>query len=146
MVTTQKEELKKFLDAFTCESFNDCIQYSLKEDQKEKYQDFIYELHDEEMPNNWRYEIIHDLLNAFVNEYEGDLEDHLSEIADGLVDIYNFDRAKWLSEDINRGCEPIETYEAIDASSETTSIFGLIGIAQYKAIYQMGSQILNHSY
>ena len=140
MVTTQKEELKKFLDAFTSESFNDCIQYSLKEDQKETYQSFVRALHDEEMPNNWRYEIIHDLLNAFVNEYDGDLEDHLSEIADGLVDIYNFDRAKWLAEDINRGCELIET------TSETTSIFELIGIAQYKAIYQMGSQILNHSY
>ena len=139
MLTTQKEELKKFLDAFTSESFNDCIQYSLKEDQKEKYQDFIYELHDDEMPNNWRYEIIHDLLNAFVNEYEGDLEDHLSEIADGLVDIYNIDRAKWLAEDINRGCIEIDTYNK-------TSIFELIGKAQYETIYSMGFEILHHQY
>ena len=146
ITTTNKEELRKFLDAFTSESFNDCIQYSLKEDQKEKYQDFIYELHDDEMPNNWRYEIIHDLLYSFVNEYEDDLEDHLHEIADGLVDVYNVDRARWLADDITRGCEPIETDTAIDSSSQTTSIFELIGIAQHEAIYSMGYQILNHQY
>ena len=135
--TNQKEQLRKFYDAFIIEPSG---HIELKEDQKETYQSFVRALHDDELPNNWRYTIITDLLQNFVNEYEGDLEDYLPEIADGLVDIYNFDRAKWLAEDINRGCELIET------TSETTSIFELIGIAQYKAIYQMGSQILNHSY
>ena len=141
MITTtnQKEQLKKFLDAFTSESFNDCIQYSLKEDQKETYQDFVRELHDDELPNNWRYEVIHDLLYSFVNEYEDDLEDHLHEIADSLVDVYNVDRAKWLADNITRGCVELDT-------TSNKSIFELIGIAQYEAIYSMGYQILNHTY
>ena len=139
ITTTNKEELRKFLDAFTSESFNDYIQYSLKEDQKEKYQEFVRELHDDEMPNNWRYEIIHDLLYSFVYEYEDDLEDHLHEIADSLVDVYNVDRAKWLADDITRGCIDIDT-------QNKTSIFELIGIAQYEAIYSMGYKILNHQY
>ncbi len=137
ITTTNKEELKKFLDAFT----NDpCSNVQLKEDQKEKYQDFVRELHDDEMPNNWRYQIIFDLLHNFVNEYDqDDLEGYLHEIADSLVDVYNTDRAKWLAEDINRGCIEIDT-------KSKTSIFELIGIAQYEAIYSMGFEILHHHY
>ena len=139
MITTtnQKEQIRKFLDAFT----NDpCSNVQLKEDQKEKYQEFVRELHDDEMPNNWRYQIIFDLLHNFVNEYEQDqLEDCLSEIADSLVDVYNVDRARWLADDISRGCIGIDT-------TNKTSIFELIGVAQYEAIYSMGYQILNHHY
>ena len=137
ITTTNKEELKKFLDAFT----NDpCFNVQLKEDQKEKYQEFVRELHDDEMPNNWRYQIIFDLLHNFVNEYDqDDLEGYLHEIADSLVDVYNTDRAKWLADDINRGCIEIDT-------KNKTSIFELIGIAQYEAIYSMGFEILHHHY
>ena len=139
MITTtnQKEQLKKFYDAFNIEP---CGHISLKEDQKETYQDFVRELHDDELPNNWRYEIITDLLQNFVNEYDqDDLEDVLHEITDSLVDVYNTDRAKWLADDVSRGCIEIDT-------TNKTSIFELIGIAQYKAIYSMGYQILNHQY
>tara|TARA_Y100000356_G_scaffold99758_1_gene85153 strand:- start:5 stop:421 length:417 start_codon:yes stop_codon:yes gene_type:complete len=137
ITTTNKEELKKFLDAFT----NDpCFNVQLKEDQKEKYQEFVRELHDDEMPNNWRYQIIFHLLHNFVNEYDqDDLEGYLHEIADSLVDVYNTDRAKWLADDINRGCIEIDT-------KNKTSIFELIGIAQYEAIYSMGFEILHHHY
>ena len=137
ITTTNKEELKKFLDAFT----NDpCSNVQLKEDQKEKYQDFVEELHDDEMPNNWRYQIIFDLLHNFVNEYDqDDLEGYLHEIADSLVDVYNVDRARWLADDINRGCIEIDT-------KNKTSVFELIGIAQYEAIYSMGFEILHHHY
>ncbi len=141
MITTtnQKEQLRKFYDAFIIEPSG---HIELKEDQKETYQDFVKELHDDELPNNWRYTIITDLLQNFVNEYEQDqLEDCLSEIADSLVDVYNVDRAKWLADDISRGCGQIDTTD-----KNNTSIFELIRIAQYEAIYSMGSQILNHQY
>ena len=92
------------------------------------------------MPNNWRYTIITDLLQNFVNEYDqDDLEGYLHEITDSLVDVYNTDRAKWLADDVSRGCIEIDT-------TNKTSIFELIGIAQYEAIYSMGYQILNHQY
>ena len=139
MITTKnrKEQLRKFYDAFNIEP---CGHISLKEDQKEKYQDFVRELHDDEFPNNWRYTIITDLLQNFVNEYDQDnLEDYLSEIADGLVDVYNADRAEWLADDVSRGCIDIDT-------TNKTSIFELIGIAQYEAIYSMGFEILHHHY
>tara|TARA_Y100001938_G_scaffold32813_1_gene44913 strand:- start:25 stop:483 length:459 start_codon:yes stop_codon:yes gene_type:complete len=148
--TNQKEQLRKFLDAFN----NDpCGHISLKEDQKETYQDFVRELHDGEMPNNWRYQIIFDLLHNFVHEYTDesrendvitdDLHDHLNEIADGLVDVYNTDRAKWLADDVSRGCIDLKN---LDMDEPNMTIFDLIGKAQYEAIYSMGYQILNHHY
>ena len=143
MITTtnQKEQLKKFYDAFNIEP---CGHISLKEDLKEKYQDFVRELHDDELPNNWRYEIITDLLQNFVNEYEqDDLENYLHEITDSLVDIYNSDRAKWLADDINRGCIDLKN---LNIDQPNMTIFDLIGQAQYEAIYSMGYQILNHRY
>ena len=142
ITTTNKEELRKFLDAFT----NDpCSNVQLKEDQKEKYQEFVRELHDDEMPNNWRYQIIFDLLHNFVNEYDqDDLEDYLHEIADGLVDVYNVDLIKWVSENISRGCFTIGDLDCVDDPSLNT--FDLIRKSQYNAIYSMGYQILNHHY
>ena len=143
MITTtnQKEQLRKFYDAFNIEP---CGHISLKEDQKEKYQEFVRELHDDEMPNNWRYRIITDLLQNFVNEYEqDDLKKYLHEITDSLVDIYNSDRAKWLADDINRGCIDLKN---LNMDEPNMTIFDLIGQAQYEAIYSMGYQILNHQY
>lgn len=142
MVTTnQVEQLRKFYDAFIIEPSG---HIQLKEDQKETYQDFVRELHDDELPNNWRYTIITDLLQNFVNEYEQDkLEDCLSEIADSLVDVYNVDRAKWLADDFSRGCIDLKT---LNIDEPNMTIFDLIGQAQYELIYSMGYQILNHTF
>ena len=142
MVTTnQVEQLRKFYDAFIIEPSG---HIQLKEDQKETYQDFVRELHDDELPNNWRYTIITDLLQNFVNEYEQDkLEDCLSEIADSLVDVYNVDRARWLADDVSRGCINLKN---LNIDEPNMTIFDLIGQAQHEAIYSMGYQILNHQY
>ena len=142
MVTTnQIEQLRKFYDAFIIEPSG---HIQLKEDQKETYQDFVRELHDYELPNDWRYTIITDLLQNFVNEYEQDqLEDCLSEIVDSLVDVYNVDRARWLTDDVSRGCIDLKT---LNIDEPNMTIFDLIGQAQYELIYSMGYQILNHQY
>ena len=142
MVTTQKEQLRKFYDAFIIEP-NGHIE--LKEDQKETYQSFVRALHDEELPNNWRYTIITDLLQNFVNEYDQDnLEDYLSEIADGLVDVYNIDLIEWLRGDIMRGS--FRELRELDIDNPNMTIFDLIRQLQYEAIYDIGSMILNKYY
>ena len=141
MITTtnQKEQLRKFYDAFNIEP---CGHISLKEDQKETYQDFVRELHNDEFPNNWRYTIITDLLQNFVNEYDqDDLENYLHEITDSLVDVYNSDLIKWVNDDISRGCQEINIQ--IEGRYD---LFDVIRNTQYEAIYSMGYQILNHQY
>jgi len=144
MITTtnQKEQLRKFYDAFNIEPSG---HIELKEDQKEKYQSFVRKLHDDELPNNWRYGIITDLLQNFVNEYDQDnLEDYLSEIADSLVDVYNIDLIEWLKGDIMRGSF-LEIRE-LNIDEPNMTIFDLIRQMQYEVIYSMGYQILNHQY
>tara|TARA_R100000664_G_C2654460_1_gene73548 strand:- start:52 stop:504 length:453 start_codon:yes stop_codon:yes gene_type:complete len=149
ITTTNKEELKKFLDAFIWTDCSDEIY--LKEDQKEKYQDFVRELHDDEFPNHWRYKMIYLLLDQFVNQYdleklylnEENLEDSLHEIADSLTDVYNNCLALWLNEFNSRGCIDLKN---LDMDEPNMTIFDLIGKAQYEAIYSMGYQILNHHY
>ena len=46
--------------------------YCLKEnlENKEKIQTFIMDLHNEESPNDWRYDIIHSILESLINNYE----------------------------------------------------------------------------
>ena len=142
ITTTNKEELKKFLDAFIWTDCSDEIY--LKEDQKEKYQDFVRELHDDEFPNHWRYKMIYLLLDQFINQYdEENLEDSLHEIADSLTDVYNNCLALWLNEFNSRGCIDLKN---LNIDEPNMTIFDLIGQAQYEAIYSMGYQILNHQY
>ena len=140
--TNQKEQLRKFYDAFNIEP---CGHISLKEDQKEKYQTFVRGLHGDELPNNWRYEIITDLLQNFVNEYDQDnLEDVLNEITDSLVDVYNADLIEWLRGDIMRGS--FRELRELNIDEPNLTIFDLIRQLQYEAIYEMGSRILSHHY
>ena len=77
----------------------------------------------------WLKNVITDLLQNFVNEYEQDqLEDCLSEIADSLVDVYNVDKAKWLADDVSRGCIEIDTTNKTSILSQ----FILSGTVQFK--------------
>ena len=60
------------------------------------------------------------------------------EIVDGLVDVYNADRVRWLGENLNRGL--VES----DHASGQENIFELIGLAQYEVINDMAYQLLDY--
>ena len=102
--TKFQEYTQYLLDAFTTNTRSqDCVErgmnkvyYSIKDDHPDKdhiQTDLIYPLHDDELPNDWRYETIYDLLSGFVDWTDRqEIEDcHLHEIVDGLVDVYNSD-------------------------------------------------------
>ena len=149
--TKFQEYTQYLLDAFTTSTRSqDCVDrgmnktyYMIKEDhadREEIQQNLIYPLHDDELPNDWRYSIIHWLLSDFVNCTDRqEIEDcHLHEIVDGLVDVYNADRIKWVQEDLNRG------YVELEFTTGKESIFELIGLAQYEVINQMAYQLLDY--
>lgn len=64
---------------------------------------FLHELHGDELPNDWRYETIINILDAIIedngNTYRGDLA---FGIADNLTDTYNSDLLKWYADCLNR--------------------------------------------
>jgi len=149
--TKFQEYTQYLLDAFTrCTRSQDCIDrgmnktyYKIKEDHADKEeieQQLIYPLHDDELPNDWRYETIHTLLCGFVEcEDRQELEDcHLHEIVDSAVDIYNYDLIKWVQENLNRG------YVESDLRTDQENIFQLIGLSQYEVINQMAYQLLDY--
>ena len=149
--TKFQEYTQYLLDAFTSDTRSqDCVDrgmnkvyYSIKDDHPDAdhiLQDLIYPLHDDESPNDWRYNTIYDLLSGFVDCTDRqEIEDcHLHEIVDGLVDVYNADRIKWVQEDLRRGC--VES----DLATGKENIFELIGLAQYEVISQMAYQLLDY--
>jgi len=148
--TKFQEYTQYLLDAFTTSTRSqDCVDrgmnktyYMIKEDhadREEIQQNLIYPLHDDELPNDWRYSIIHWLLSDFVDcEDRNEIEDRIHEIVDGLVDVYNADRIKWVQEDLNRG------YVESEFTTGKEGIFELIGLAQYEVINQMAYQLLDY--
>ena len=148
--TKFQEYTQYLLDAFTTNTRSqDCVDrgmnkvyYSIKDDHPDKdyiQTNLIYPLHDDELPNDWRYSIIHWLLSDFVDcEDRDEVEDRRFEIVDGLVDVYNADRIKWVQEDLNRG------YVYSDHATGKEGVFELIGLAQYEVINQMAYQLLDY--
>jgi hypothetical protein len=68
----------------------------------------MYELHEDQLPSNWRYETARSLLIALGDlcarqADEGDIrsaiDEELWEICEGLVDAYNGARWEWFTED-----------------------------------------------
>jgi len=120
--------------------------YCLKEDleNREEIQNFIMDLHNEESPNDWRYDIIHSLLENLINSYdvksEDEAQEHIDCISDSLVNVYNYGLAKWLCEDVSRGY--FEDLPSIEGSD--TSIYGIIMKRQYEEIHTMASKIVDY--
>ena len=108
-------------------------------DKDEIQQNLIQPLHDEEWPNDWRYSTIYFLLLDFVEcEDRDEVEDRRFQIVDGLVDVYNADRVRWLGENLNRGL--VES----DHADGQENIFELIGLAQYEVINDMAYKLLDY--
>jgi hypothetical protein len=101
---------------------------SMADDCPEWVADVVRDCHDGELPNDWRYTIIADLFAQL-------LEDPDDEYAGaGLVDIYNYDRAQWLADNLGRDgyCA-----EVLEMGGTCSSAFDLIGQAQELAIGRM---------
>ena len=146
--TKFQEYTQYLLDAFTTNTRSqDCVDrgmnkvyYSIKDDHPDKdfIQSLVYELHDNELPNDWRYQIIYTLLLDFVDiESSDDVQDRIHELVDGAVDIYNADLLKWVQEDLSRG------YIESELTTGKEGLFERITQAQYEVINQMAYKLLS---
>ena len=103
--------LRIFKESLTRDKRQDGSEYvCLWETQwKDNLQEIIRECHNGEFPNDWRYEIVESIIDSLYEHFitydnDPDLNDFRDyEIVDGLVDIYNYDLAKWLSDNNSRG-------------------------------------------
>lgn len=114
---------------------------TLSPDAPEWVQTAVYEAHDSELPNDWRYDAARAIFDA-LQTGDADPDDPVS-WADSYTDVYNADLAAWLAADLSRDsyCE--------DALSEfgaegLTGAFDLIRRGQYVSLCQMFAIIAQH--
>jgi hypothetical protein len=107
--------------------------YAFADDRPNWVYDAVMEAHDGEMPDDWRF----DICDSLFDEIDADTnEDSLSEIVDGLVDVYNSDRVKWLAGHLLRGGYVDEAVESFGVS-DSPDVYNMIGMGQYVCIEQM---------
>ena len=109
---------------------------------------FIHELHDEEWPNDWRYQTIVFILDAIIESSEHmDSDDagwdgFASNVADQLTSIYTSELAAWFADNGGRASYHQEAVEN-ELIAHDACLSDHLKIAQYTCIEQMAHQILN---
>ena len=106
--------------------------------------DWLRDLHDDELPNDWRYETIVDICNALMDE--GDLSNadpgELSvSIANNLTDIYNHSLFQWYA-DIPSRVEYIEEGVLSGYISPEADTMSRLMVGQTICIEQMAYKIV----
>jgi len=103
--------LRIFKESLTRQTREDKSEYVCLWDNqfKDNLQEIIRECHNGEFPNDWRYEIVDSIIDSLYEHFitynnDPDLNDFRDyEIVDNLVDISNYNLAKWLSDNNSRG-------------------------------------------
>ena len=116
MTTTNTHQINWFITAgtlraaFTRDKRDDGSTFWCLTEQARQSVDDLTEwlrgLHDDELPNDWRYETIVSILDALMDIDDlKDYEDHydlVSGISDNITDIYNADLLQWYADNPSR--------------------------------------------
>ena len=103
----------------------------------------VHEALDGRFPDDWVFEQaahIASHLSGYANAE--DAKDAVSEIADGLVDVYNTDRAQWLASNLDNAALVDEAISEFGYNSDS-GIFGVIGAGQYMALERITNALID---
>ena len=149
---TLRDQLKDLDESLSQEKREDnSCYFFLKDESKNKYQELIRSLHMDEMPNDWRYETIKNLVSSFLEYFSDDeeltydnLQDALREsIADSIADYSNSGLFKWLSEIPSRASFE-DIHSAFSCIDDSVDLGYLARLRQIEEIEIMGSNLLYH--
>lgn len=104
---------------------------------------FVMDLHDEELPNDWRYQTIVQIIDEIIeSDKDTDPSDLAREIADSLTTIYTCELGSWLSENSGRlaYCDDANREGLVPADA---SMFNRLRIGQSECIRSMADRIIN---
>ena len=83
------------------------------------------------------------LLDSVVNQYDFEtIEDSIHEIVESQVEIYNYNLATWLADDVSRGYKELDYVNKLSYQS----VFEIIKLIQFEIIQDMLNMILNKDY
>jgi hypothetical protein len=110
---------------------------SLRDDRPDWLQQAVYDAHDDEMPNDWRYAMCERIVSAIDDGVTG-----VDELVDSLVDTWTADRLAWLSDNIGRVSYVDDAIDdgLVDCSA---GLVAMIGVGQYVTISQMVDVIVS---
>ncbi len=105
----------------------------------------IHESLDDRMPDDWVYEAASSVADAFVDHKADDADsarDDAHEIADGLVDVYNADRLRWLASHLGNAAIVDEACAELGCEPDADT-FTRIGIGQYEAYSRIANAVID---
>ena len=145
--TKQAEIAKQLADAFRTDIRCDGTTfYKLRDGSPQWMTDAIHAAHGDILPLDWIYEHCHHVADK-MTEYEPEQwDDSVSEWADSLVDVYNYDLARWLSLHLDFAeivDEAVREYGHADQREEGRGIMGDIAQGQYKLLEQIAWAMVN---
>lgn len=149
---TLRDQLKDLDQSLNQERREDnSLYFFLKDESKNKYQELIRSLHMDELPNDWRYETIKNLVSSFLEYYPEDeeltydnLQDALREsIADNLAEYSNSCLFQWLAEMPSRASFE-DIHSAISCIDDSVDLGYLARLRQIEEIEIMGSNLIYH--
>ena len=110
--------------------------WALTDNAPEEVQDLVRELHDDELPNNWRYYVIATIAIALAEGHD------LQQAIDDCIDLYNSDLVKWL-ELLSRESYIQEAQEE-GLITEDSNLWTRIQLGQYVAIEQIAHRLAEY--
>lgn len=154
-MTTNTHQINWFVTAGTlraaftkCKRQDGSTYWALKEevDDNDLFIDFIRDLHDDEMPNDWRYETIVDICNYLCDlvetiDSQSDAHEIAFSAADSITSIYTSELCQWLSDNTGRLSYIDDAQEEglIPAEADT---FKRLQIGQFECIRSMAVRII----
>jgi hypothetical protein len=116
----------------------------------ERWQDLIRVLHDEELPNDWRYETTCAIANSLLECAEEapdttwtaiEFQDVAGEVADRLADIYNSRLLAWVAEVPSRAAFTDPDHWSFDDAAD---IIERVRARQYEVIEEMAWHLISY--
>ena len=139
---TLEQIAEQFAAAFETDTRNDGTRFAkLKGGSPEWMTAAVHAAHGDIMPDDWIYDKSYHVVSAMNEDDPRKWDDLVSEWADGLVDVYNSDRAAWLACHLDFGGMVDEAVEELGHSDQ--GIYGDIGIGQYRAIEQIAFALIS---
>ena len=108
--------------------------------------EWLHSLHDDELPNDWRYETIVSILDALM-DIEGRVDDEYQDdlvcgISDNITDIYNADLLQWYA-DIPSRVSYIDDAVSEGLIDTNTDTIARLTIGQNECIRSMCHRIID---
>lgn len=135
MKKTLKQLCQEFSQSLIVDVRNDGKQFTKLVDGHPQWMlHAVHVAHGDMMPEDKKYSMIGECLEKLAEQLDDAAEDFdnvdSGEIADSLIDIYNYDRILWLASHLERAyyCDDAQSDGMVDSE---TSMFDRLGMGQY---------------